>query len=1102
MGGRFGDGTAEHDSAGIGGAGNTSINARQSVQECIYTVSYVHSILKGLELMRQTLMAIILVALGILGGSPRKGLATGKPAQAPAASHPVANHDVHHDVSPPLREMARRVAASRSVTVREPEEAEENGKNSSRESTRGAASADLAQQLRPGPPVGTIAGLNFEGIDINLNDDFVVPDTNGAAGQTQFVEWVNLNYAVFDKLTGLVTLGPLPGNSLWTGFGGACETSNNGDPIAQYDKLANRWVMQQREGTVTNGQLGGPFFLCLAISTTADATGSYNRYSFALPVSFGSTQNPFPDYPKLGVWPDAYYTTLDLQDPSTFMPLVEYVCALDRNAMLEGSSATSVCLEPTDPTELNLLPADLDGFTPPPAGTPNYMLNLAAGATSSLNLWQFHVDFVNTGNSTLTGPTAIPVAPFTEACGGGGECIVQPGNGLGLDSLSDRLMYRLAYRNFGDHDTLVTNHAVEAGSTVGVRWYEVRDPGGSPLVFQEGTYSPDANDRWMGSIAMDLAGDIALGYSVSGLALDPSISYTGRTPGDPLGTLEAEQNILTGTGTQNFSNRWGDYSSMAVDPVDDCTFWYANQYLATNGSFNWMTRVASFRFPGCGNAQAILTPTAVNFGNVVVGESATQMVNVANGGTTPLNIIGVGVTGGFGESDDCVTSSPIAAGGNCTITLTYSPTALGTASGTLTLTDNVPAANGTQTAAVTGTGSGPLAALSATSLDFPPQVAFTTSAAQTVTLTNASNTALAITSISISGTNAADFAQTNTCGSSVGANSSCAIQTTFTPTLLSSESATLSIADNAAQSPQTVALAGTGTGPLAAIMPTALSFTAQLVTTTSAAQIVTLSNGSSTALAISGITISGTNASDFSETNTCGNSLAGNGSCTVSVTFTPSIPPSNESAALNIADNAAHSPQVTTLAGTGTDFSLSAASGGSTSATVTAGKTASYSLEVSGISGFTGTVNLSCSGAPALTACNVPSSVTVSGAGPATFTASVTTTASSGIAPLSRPSNGPKHLPVFLIGLAMLWLVVLRRLERSLKSAPGGVRRSRLAAGLLFGTLVWLAACSGGGGGGGSTVIPGTAPGTYPLTITGTAGGTVKNTVGLTLTVQ
>jgi hypothetical protein len=441
--------------------------------------------------------------------------------------------------------------------------------------------------------LATTAGLNFAGVgngDYGFAPDAAPPDTNGAVGATQFVQWVNESFAVFDKTTGALVYGPAAGNTLWAGFGGGCETNNDGDPIAQYDKLANRWVLTQFSVSTA------PYLQCVAVSQTSDATGAYNRYAFQYTL--------FPDYPKLGVWPDAYYISFNMF-AATFQGA--RACAYDRSAMLAGLSATQVCFQ-QNASVASLLPSDLDGpSSPPPSGSPNYFLNLGA---NSLNLWKFQVDFVNPGNSTFAGPTNIPVAVFNEACRNGGVCIPQPGTNQKLDSLGDRLMYRLAYRNLvGSGERLVVNHSVSIGSatkggksssTIGVRWYELENPNGAPTIVQQGTFAPDSTSRWMGSIAMDKLGDIALGYSASSSSVFPGIRVTGRVPTDPLGTLQSENVILAGGGSQRRTlSRWGDYSSMSVDPVDDCTFWYTNEYLKESGTFNWSTRIGSFKFPAC-----------------------------------------------------------------------------------------------------------------------------------------------------------------------------------------------------------------------------------------------------------------------------------------------------------------------------------------------------------------------------------------------------------------------------------------------------------------------------------------------------------------------
>jgi hypothetical protein len=446
---------------------------------------------------------------------------------------------------------------------------------------------DGAVQTNTSTALAATAGANFEGLGQNeygFTPNSAPPDTNASVGSTQVVEWVNESFAIFNKSTRALVSGPITGNTLWSGFGGGCQTNNDGDPIVHFDRIAQRWIFTQFSVSTT------PYLQCVAVSTTADATGTYNRYSFQMPN--------FPDYPKLGVWPDAYYMTFNMFSGNSFVG--GRACALNSAAMQAGTAATAVCVQLSSSFG-GLLPADLDGATAPPAGSNEFFLNFG---TNSLNLWKFHVDFTNTNNSTFTGPTNLAVATFSEACGGG-ACIQQAGTSQQLDSLGDRLMYRLAYRNFGTYQTMVAAHSVKVGTSrknpyTGVRWYEIRSPGGTPAIYQQSTYSPDTTFRWMPSIAMDKAGDIALGYSASSSAIHPAVRYTGRVPSDPLGTLGTENSIIEGTGSQTHSlNRWGDYSSMALDPSDDCTFWYANEYIASNGTFNWHTRLASFKFPTC-----------------------------------------------------------------------------------------------------------------------------------------------------------------------------------------------------------------------------------------------------------------------------------------------------------------------------------------------------------------------------------------------------------------------------------------------------------------------------------------------------------------------
>ena len=445
--------------------------------------------------------------------------------------------------------------------------------------------------------------LNFEGVGATNS---APSDANGAVGETQYVQWVNTSLAVYRKSDGALQLGPIPGNAVFAGMTGsagadACRLSNNGDPIAQYDKLAKRWILTQfawAPGTTETG----PYFQCIAVSTSSDATGSYYRY--VLETRSASGGIIFPDYPKVGVWPDAYYFTWVLFDTALGGFRGPRACGFDRAAMLAGAATAVRCYDFGTAFGV-ILPSDLDGTTAPPAGSPNYLMSLDFGEDGSgdhLFLWRFSFT-----SSSISGAIPVPVAPFVIACPSsfGGACVHQPAPGELLDTLGDRLMYRLAYRNFGNREALVVNHSVQqpgaaTDGPVGVRWYEIRNPGGAVAVYQQGTYAPDHNSRWMGSIAMDRMGNIALGYSISGDSTPPGIRYTGRLRSEPLGRLEAEGVIVNGSGVQvDTFNRWGDYSAMAVDPVRDCSFWYTQQYIATTGRFNWHTRIAAFQFGNC-----------------------------------------------------------------------------------------------------------------------------------------------------------------------------------------------------------------------------------------------------------------------------------------------------------------------------------------------------------------------------------------------------------------------------------------------------------------------------------------------------------------------
>jgi len=464
-------------------------------------------------------------------------------------------------------------------------------------------------------PILSFNGIPFPGVGCNC----APPDTDGEVGDTQYVQMVNEGFQVFDKATGNSLVGPTGISALWSGFGGVCETSGHGDPVVLYDQLANRWLISQFAGSSI------PTDECVAISTTSDATGSYFRYGFHLGTNFF-------DYPHLGVWTDGYYMAMNVFNSSGTAFLGPQPFVFDRNAMLSGNPATFITTGLLSASEDPILPADLDGSVVPPLNAPETFVEYPGNNT--YKVYHFHTDWTTPANSTFTQFAAPAAAGFSTLCPNSRACVPQLGGtgGNALDGIGDRLMFRLAYRNFGDHESVVGNYTVNSSGVAGIRWFELRGVTAGPVaVFQESTYQPDTTWRWMGSAAMDSAGNLAVGFSASDATINPQIRYAGRLASDPLNQLaQGEAHLFDGTGSQQgTSNRWGDYSDLTVDPVDDCTFWYTQEYYATSGQFNWRTRIGNFKFAECGTPGFTLAvqPQAAS---VCAGTPANFTVNVGS----------------------------------------------------------------------------------------------------------------------------------------------------------------------------------------------------------------------------------------------------------------------------------------------------------------------------------------------------------------------------------------------------------------------------------------------------------------------------------------
>jgi len=539
---------------------------------------------------RSRLLVLLAVVTAIISCSVA-AFAQTRP-DTPGASHrPTIVHPVKHDKTPDLRDMPP-------VPVEREEEETPHPPLPVRGGPKPKPHVQDPLIQTATPSLDAITPLtSFDGIG-NLSG-VLPPDTNGDVGPSHYVQWVNLNFAVYSK-TGALLYGPANGKTLWQGFGGPCEAQNDGDPIVLYDETADRWLMTQ---FALPNFPRGPFYQCIAVSTTGNPLGSWNRYAYSF--------SKLNDYPKFGVWPDGYYMSMN---QFTCNPLGncswagEGVVVFERSQMLAGGAARGVYFDMVANSSLGgMLPSDLDGSTLPPAGAPNYFMQFD-DQPDQLQLWEFHVDWSNTANSTFTQRAALATAVFdSNMCGGSRNCIAQAGTTAKIDAIADRLMYRLQYRNFGAYDTLVVNHTVDVGSDRGgVRWYEVRNPHTAPTIRQQGTYAPaDTLSRWMGSAAMDKDGNLAIGYSAANSVTFPAIRFTGRLANDPLGTLTVtESDLRQGTGSQTHtSGRWGDYSMLAVDPTDGCTFWFTTEYYNAGASgAGWSTNIGSFKLGNCGGA--------------------------------------------------------------------------------------------------------------------------------------------------------------------------------------------------------------------------------------------------------------------------------------------------------------------------------------------------------------------------------------------------------------------------------------------------------------------------------------------------------------------
>jgi uncharacterized repeat protein (TIGR01451 family) len=422
-------------------------------------------------------------------------------------------------------------------------------------------------------------------------------------------------------------MGPFPTGQVWNGFSAPCGGS---DVIVLYDRAADRWFVSQFGRQNSNPPLN--WYQCFAISQTPDPTGPYYRYAFLI------DPDEFNDYPKFGIWPDAYYMTADRD--KIFPGKGNFVAAFERSQMLLGQPAGSVIFKiDNNGHRAGMLPGDWDGHQAPPTGSPDYFIKTLdpnlGWPDYAIQIWTLHVDWANS-NFSLNLDTTLTPDPFNSAlCGLSQNCIPQPNTSQGLDPLAGgRPSFRLAYRNFGDHEKLTFAQTVDASdfpNHAGIRWYELRKTGGVWSIFQQSTFAPDADHRWIGSLAMDEAGNMAMGYNVSG-SVYPSLRVAGRAASDLPGAMSEDFTLQAGSGAQTGFLFWGDYSQTTLDPADDCTFWHVGSFQpVTSNQQSWATQIGAFRFCDC-RADLAVTKSRSPAGPIDAGTNVTYTIGLTNNG--------------------------------------------------------------------------------------------------------------------------------------------------------------------------------------------------------------------------------------------------------------------------------------------------------------------------------------------------------------------------------------------------------------------------------------------------------------------------------------
>jgi hypothetical protein len=633
-----------------------------------------------MKCLRKASLAIVTTA--VLSGA----------AVAATGSRPEVSMAVRHDTSRPMREILQTFPPAAPVNPSDPYVVPNLFPKvaGARVSQENLFNAPFYVQNAPNGNPAPTPSVSFDGLSLANGGGGIPPDTEGDVSPNEYIQWINTSWAIFNKATGAITSGPTAGNSFFAGFGGPCQNTNSGDPIALWDDRAQRWVMSQFI-------VGDPGGQCVAVSTTSDPLGSYHRYQFDLPE--------FGDYPHIGIWDDeggtqsAYLmVTHDFNlSPQQFLGAA--FIAMERDKMLAGQPAALIRFGGFV-DQYGAEPAHLEGAVLAPGSACAPFVHFDAG-TSEYLFWDLCMNWTTPANSTISSsPTRVAAsAPFVPNF----AAVPQLGSTVPLDAFGTHIMYRATTRAYPAGApypmSMVVNHTVlGSGTEGGIRWVHFafspsgagggggetiladgfETPPAAPLsksIIDQGVYAPDTDTRWMGGIAIDQSGNIGAGYSVSSATLNPKVRITGRTLGDPAGQMRDEQDCTpptTGSQTGSFQGRgrWGDYSSMSVDPADDCTFWFTNEYYPVTSLQNWSTRICAFRFPTCGDPDFAL-----------VADSPTRVELCTASSADPTFALRIGVLGGFTASTT-LSASGLPGG----VTANFNPATINPTPGTSTLT--------------------------------------------------------------------------------------------------------------------------------------------------------------------------------------------------------------------------------------------------------------------------------------------------------------------------------------------------------------------------------------------------------------------------------